>query len=118
VGLLVGISDGGGGLFFRSPVVRQSAVEDSSSSLFRHRMVANTRSTCMMWRGGVATPWILRHQQCLKPSVRIGGGFGCASDGSLVDGLERFRKLGFGRVNSKFSRVCAVKGWGCTMLNT
>jgi hypothetical protein len=118
VGLLVGISNGGGGLFFRSSVVRQLAAEDSSSSPFLHRMVADTRSACMMWRGGVAEPWILRHQQCLKPSVRIGGGFGCASDGSSIDGLEMFRKPGFAFVNSKFSRVCDVKGWGCTVLNS
>jgi hypothetical protein len=48
VGLLVGISDGGGGLFFRLPVVRQPTAEDSSSSPFYHRMVTDTRSTCMM----------------------------------------------------------------------
>jgi hypothetical protein len=118
VGLLVGISDGGGGLFFRPLVVRQPTAEDSSSSPFRHRMVADTRSACMMWHGGVATLWILRHQQCLKPSVRIGGGFGCASDGSSIDGLERFRKPGFACVNSMFPRVCDVKGRGCTILNT
>jgi hypothetical protein len=109
VGLLVSISDGGGGLFFRPPVVRQPAAEDSSSSPFRHRIVADTRSTCMMWRGGVVAPWILRHQQCLKPSVRIGGGFRCASDGFSVDGLERLWKPEFACVNSMFSRVCDVK---------
>jgi hypothetical protein len=59
VDLLVGISDGGGGLFFRSPVVRQPVAENNSSSPFHHRMVADTRSACMMWRGGVAAPWIL-----------------------------------------------------------
>jgi hypothetical protein len=90
VGLLVGISDGGDGLFFRPPVVRQPAAEDNSSSPFHHRMVSDTHLACKMWRGGVAAPWILRHQQCLKTSVRIGGGFGCASDGCSIDGLERF----------------------------
>jgi hypothetical protein len=122
VGLYVGISDGGGGLFFKSPVVWQPVAADCSSSPFLHMMVADVRSTCMMWRGGVVGPWILRHQQCLKPPVRIGGGFGCSLGGSPVgensDGLEKFRELEFVLVNSKFSRVRDVKGWGCTVLKS
>jgi hypothetical protein len=50
-----------------------------------------------------------------------GDGVGSASGRTLVggfsDGLESFRVLGFVVLNSKFSRVCVVKGWGCTMLN-
>jgi hypothetical protein len=85
-------------------------------------MVADVRSTCMMWHGGVARPWILRHQQRLKPHVRIGGGFECSMGGSSMgensDGLEKFRELEFALVNSKFSRVRDVKGWGCTVLKS
>jgi hypothetical protein len=122
VGLYVSICDGGGGLFFQSPVVWQPVAVDCSSSLFLHMMVVDVRSTSMMWRGGVAGSWILRHQQCLKPLVRIGGGFGCSVGGSPAgensDGLEKFRELEFALVNSKFSRVCDVKGWGCTVLKS
>jgi hypothetical protein len=38
--------------------------------------------------------------------------------GENSDGLEKFRELEFALVNSKFSRVCDVKGWGCTVLKS
>jgi hypothetical protein len=107
VGLYVGISDGGGGLFFWSPIVWQPVATNCSSSPFLHRMVPNVRSTCIMWCGGVAGPWILRHQQCLKPHVRIGGGFRCSIGGSQAgensDGLEKFWEFEFAFINFKFS---------------
>jgi hypothetical protein len=57
-------------------------------------MVAGVRSTCMMWCGSVVGPWILQHQQCLKPHVRIAGVFGCSMGGSPTgknsDGLKKF----------------------------
>jgi hypothetical protein len=56
VGLYVGIFDGGGGLFFRSPIVWQPVAADCSFSPFLHMMVADVRSACMMWCGGVAGP--------------------------------------------------------------
>jgi hypothetical protein len=122
VGLYVSISNGGGGLFFRSSIVWQPVAVDCSSSPFLHRMVDVVRSACMMWHGGVAGPWILRHQQCLKPHVMIGGGFRCSMGGSLVgknfDGLKKFQELEFAFVNSMFSMVCDVKGWRCTVLKS
>jgi hypothetical protein len=120
VGSFGSIPDGGGGLVFRSPVVWQPA-EAVFSSPCLHMQVADVRSTTMMWCGGGGRPWIMRRQQGLKPPVRGEDGVGSASGrspaGRFSDGLESFRVLGFAIVNSKFSRVCVVKGWGCTMLN-
>jgi hypothetical protein len=47
----------------------------------------------------------------------VGSALGRTLVGGFSDGLESFRVLGFVVLNSKFSRVCVVKGWGCTMLN-
>jgi hypothetical protein len=120
VGSFGSIPDGDGGLVFWSPVVWQPT-EAVSSSPCLHSQVADARSTTMVWCGGGGRPWIMWRQQGLKPPVRGEDGVGSASGrsptGGFSDGLESFRVLGFAVVNSKFSRVCVVKGWRCTMLN-
>jgi hypothetical protein len=77
----------------------------------------------MMWCGGGGRPWIMRRQQGLKPPVRgedeVGSTSSRSPAGGFSDGLESFGVLGFTVVNSKFSRVCVVKGWDvlCLILN-
>jgi hypothetical protein len=110
VGFFIGIPHDGGNMVFRSLAVRQPAAADGLSSPVQIKMVADARSTPMIWLRDDAGHEILRFFQHLTPLVKDGGGLGGSPTSS--GGLEK--SLEFGVASCNFQSF--LQGFSCNLM--